>query len=155
MLPQKPISDAVRIAVISDTHDKWPPQLSARIQNADEIWHLGDVSSPSIVEELSVLGPPLHIVQGNCDFYPWPASLRREIHGVRCQLVHVPPPALPHGYCDILLHGHTHIPRDQVIDGVRWLNPGSVSLPRGGHPPSFGWLTIHPDKRVEWLIEQV
>ncbi|MDF9826050.1 putative phosphoesterase [Ereboglobus sp. PH5-10] len=145
----------MRIAVISDTHDRYPPHLSQRIQGADEIWHLGDVSAPAILDELSLIGPPLHVVQGNCDFYPWPTSLRRRIHDVCCQLVHAPPPDLPREYCDILLHGHTHIPRDQVIDGIHWLNPGSVSLPRGGHPPSFGWLTIGPDKSVEWSIEHL
>ena len=39
-------------------------------------------------------------------------------------------PALPDG--SIFLYGHTHVKFDQVIDGVRCLNPGSVSIPKDG-----------------------
>ncbi len=145
----------MRIAVISDTHDHCPSQLPPLIASADEIWHLGDVTTPDVVRELAYLGPPLHIVRGNCDFEPWPFSLRRDIHGVRCQLVHIPPATLPPHYCHLLLHGHTHIPRDETIEGIRWLNPGSVSLPRGGHPSSFAWLTLAPGTPPLWKIERL
>ena len=33
---------------------------------------------------------------------------------------------------DVLLYGHTHVPLDTIVDGVRCLNPGSVSIPKGG-----------------------
>ena len=39
-------------------------------------------------------------------------------------------PSLPAG--SIFLYGHTHVKFDQVIDGVRCLNPGSVSIPKDG-----------------------
>ena len=32
----------------------------------------------------------------------------------------------------VYLTGHTHIPHDFVKDGVRYLNPGSVSIPKNG-----------------------
>lgn len=32
----------MRVAVIADTHDQFPPSLPARLAAADEIWHLGD-----------------------------------------------------------------------------------------------------------------
>ncbi len=39
---------------------------------------------------------------------------------------------------DILLHGHTHIPTDKVVDGgTRILNPGSVSIPKEGSNHSY------------------
>lgn len=31
---------------------------------------------------------------------------------------------------DILLHGHTHIPVNESIDGITVMNPGSVSIPK-------------------------
>ena len=31
---------------------------------------------------------------------------------------------------DVVLSGHTHVPADYVKDGVRYLNPGSVSIPK-------------------------
>ena len=39
-------------------------------------------------------------------------------------------PQLPQG--SIFLYGHTHVKFDQVIDGIRCLNPGSVSIPKDG-----------------------
>ena len=37
-------------------------------------------------------------------------------------------PALEEG--DVVVSGHTHIPIDYVKDGVRYMNPGSVSIPK-------------------------
>ena len=39
-------------------------------------------------------------------------------------------PALPQD--SIFLYGHTHVKFDQVVDGIRCLNPGSVSIPKDG-----------------------
>ncbi len=39
---------------------------------------------------------------------------------------------------DIFLSGHTHIPVCEKKDGVYLLNPGSVSLPKNGHPCTYG-----------------
>ena len=39
-----------------------------------------------------------------------------------------------------LVHGHTHLPVLKTLPGgVTVFNPGSISLPKGGFPPSFGW----------------
>ena len=46
---------------------------------------------------------------------------------------------------EILIHGHTHIPVAETFAADRgeiyWLNPGSVSIPKGGFPNSYGLLT--------------
>ena len=39
-------------------------------------------------------------------------------------------PALQEG--SVFLYGHTHVKFDQVVDGIRCLNPGSVSIPKDG-----------------------
>ena len=39
-------------------------------------------------------------------------------------------PQLPEG--SIFLYGHTHVKFDQVVNGIRCLNPGSVSIPKDG-----------------------
>ena len=54
----------MRIAVLADTHDRMPATLSAKLTKADEIWHLGDVCSPAILDALSRLGPPVRVVRG-------------------------------------------------------------------------------------------
>ena len=47
------------------------------------------------------------------------------------------PPLMPG---DAFLYGHTHVPRAEEKDGVVFLNPGSVSLPKEGNPPTYGIL---------------
>lgn len=39
---------------------------------------------------------------------------------------------------DILLHGHTHVLRAEEKNGILILNPGSVSIPKEGNPPTYG-----------------
>jgi len=46
-------------------------------------------------------------------------------------------PVLPQGA--VLAHGHTHIPLlCTQAEGITVFNPGSISLPKGGNPASFG-----------------
>lgn len=41
----------------------------------------------------------------------------------------------------ILVHGHTHLPVLKTLDnGITIFNPGSISLPKGGNEPSFGFF---------------
>ncbi len=48
------------------------------------------------------------------------------------------PPPLSKG--DILLNGHTHLPADEDKGNFRYLNPGSVSIPKNGTP--HGYMTL-------------
>ncbi len=39
---------------------------------------------------------------------------------------------------DVFMQGHTHLPvLEKREDGIIYLNPGSVSIPKGGNPPSY------------------
>lgn len=38
---------------------------------------------------------------------------------------------------DVVLYGHTHIPKDETVRGVRFINPGSVSIPKAGSAHSY------------------
>ncbi len=141
----------MRIAVLSDTHDRVPPRLPERLRDADEIWHLGDVCAPEVLGEIEQLGPPLHVVRGNCDANEaWPLALELERESVRFFLTHIPPDRAkaPAGIAAIL-HGHTHVARDEMIAGVRWLNPGAVTRPRAG-AASWAWLTVARGKLTRW-----
>lgn len=40
----------------------------------------------------------------------------------------------------MLLHGHTHVLRVERKDGILILNPGSVSIPKEGNPPTYAVL---------------
>jgi putative phosphoesterase len=145
----------MRIAVFADTHDRYPPGLPERMRGADEIRHLGDVCAPETLEEFAQLGPPLLVLQGNCDADAgWPLELALERAGVKFFLTHIPPASAPRGTAAVL-HGHTHVPRDEVIHGVRWLNPGCITRPRGDAARSFAWLTVADGKLTGWELVRV
>jgi putative phosphoesterase len=145
----------MRIAVLSDTHDRLPKHVLAAIETAEEIWHLGDVCTPTLLAALQALGPPVRIVRGNCDEHlAWPLSLDFEIEGFRLHLEHIPPRHAPTN-CDLFLHGHTHIPRDETIGGVRFLNPGCITRPNRGAPPSYAWLHLKQGQAAAWNIVRV
>ncbi|RFC43384.1 MAG: hypothetical protein DUW69_002213 [Verrucomicrobia bacterium] len=145
----------MRIAVFSDTHDRYPPGLAERMKAADEIWHLGDVCAPETLLEFRELGRPLLVVQGNCDAEAgWPLELSLERAGVRFFLTHIPPTEVPRGTAAVL-HGHTHVPRDELLGGVRWLNPGCITRPRGDSARSFAWLTVQDGKLTSWEFVRV
>ncbi len=58
-------------------------------------------------------------------------------HGHRCFGADLPP--LAGG--TIVVSGHTHLPVLKEEGGKTFFNPGSVSLPKGGHPASYGRWT--------------
>lgn len=41
---------------------------------------------------------------------------------------------------DVFVYGHTHVLRAEKKEGRVYLNPGSVSLPKEGNPPTYGIL---------------
>jgi putative phosphoesterase len=143
---------ARRIAVFADTHDAYPPQLPALLAEADELWHLGDVCASQTLIEFTNLGRPLFVVRGNNDWNPaWPLTLRLERAGHVFHLEHIAPRRAPAGV-EFVLCGHTHVPEDeQDGTGVRWLNPGCVSYPRG-QGQSFAWLMISAAGEVDWRV---
>jgi putative phosphoesterase len=46
---------------------------------------------------------------------------------------------------DVVVCGHTHMPFDRMVGGVRVVNAGSVGMPFG--PPGADWLLLGPDIR--------
>jgi putative phosphoesterase len=140
----------LKIFVLADTHDKLPANLEAMASGADEIWHLGDVCAPGVLHAIEAFGPPVRVVRGNCDSsVDWPLILNVKRNGFRFRLVHVPPDYPPENI-DVVLHGHTHVPRDEIVGGVRFLNPGCVTRPNRGAPPSVALLEIAADGKISW-----
>ena len=145
----------MRIAVLADTHDRLPEKVRAAVAGADEIWHLGDVCAPVILDLLKSVGPAVRVVRGNCDdCAEWPLTLDLEREGFRIRLEHIPPRQAPAG-CDLLLHGHTHVPRDEVLGGMRFLNPGCITRPNRGAPASFAWLELVRGRAAVWDVVRV
>jgi putative phosphoesterase len=143
----------LQIFVLADTHDKLPANIEPLAAGADEIWHLGDVCDPGILQAIETFGPPVTIVRGNCDGQPdWPLVVDLKRNGIRFRLVHIPPDHAPDNI-DVILHGHTHVPRDERVAGVRFLNPGCVTRPNQGAAPSVGILEIAADGKMTWRLQ--
>lgn len=145
----------MRIAVIADTHNRLPSSVRTAIAGADEIWHLGDICNRELLAELQGLGPPVEAIGGNCDPRGIaPETLVLERGGKKFLLVHIPTRTAPQGV-DFLLHGHTHVPRDEQVGAARFLNPGSVGKANHGAAPSFAWLEIGKDGEISWTLVPV
>lgn len=149
------MSSPLHIFVLADTHNHLPADIETLANGAAEIWHLGDVCVPGILETLERIGPPVTTVRGNCDSnFEWPLMVDLKRNGVRFRLVHIPPDRVPENI-DVLLHGHTHVPRNERREGVLFLNPGCVTRPNRGAAPSVGRLEIFDDGKLNWKLKSL
>ncbi|MFA6844761.1 MAG: phosphodiesterase [Sphaerochaetaceae bacterium] len=105
-----------------------------------------------VIEMLNPLAKKIICIRGNCDAevdqmvlaFPVLSDsaflFLSELDGATIYLTHghvlneVNPPPMAKG--DILISGHTHIPVAKQGEYV-FLNPGSVSIPKGGSIPSY------------------
>ena len=143
-----------KIFVLADTHDKLPGTVSKLARTADEIWHLGDVCADSILDELRAIGPRVTVVRGNCDNnYQWPLVVDLTRDGLTFRLQHIPPERSPDGV-DVVLHGHTHVPRNEKRNGVLFLNPGCVTRPNRGAKASVAYLSV-TDGKLNWQLQSL
>jgi putative phosphoesterase len=148
---EKKSKDASRVFVLADTHNRLPEKVREIAKNADEIWHLGDVCAETILDELRAIVPRLTVVRGNCDSnLEWPLVADLVRGGLTFRLQHIPPEYLP-SEVDVVLHGHTHVPRNEKRGSVLFLNPGCVTRANQGAPPSVAWLEI-ADEKFTWRL---
>src|SRR5256714_3665334 len=144
----------MKIFVLADTHNKLPEKVVDLARGADEIWHIGDVCAKWILNELRATDRPQTVVRGNCDSNSeWPLVVDLKREGLKFRLQHIPPERAPDDV-DVLVHGHTHVPRNEKRDGVLFLNPGCVTRANQGAPPSVAWLEIAGGK-VNWRLVQL
>ena len=144
-------SKDLRIFVLADTHNHLPENLEGLAEGADEIWHLGDLCAAPLLVRLESVGPPVTLVRGNCDSnYEWPLTRDLKRAGLKIRLQHIPPERTPPDV-DVLLHGHTHVPRNEKRGGILFLNPGCVTRPNRGASRSVAELTI-ADGKVNWRL---
>lgn len=130
------------IAIISDTHmprgaRALPAACTQHLRAAELILHAGDVSSASVLEQLSALGPPVLAVHGNVDepllVESLPAQLEAELDGTRLAMTHDAGPAKGRlarmrkrfPAADAVVFGHSHIPLHEADSSFQIFNPGS------------------------------
>ena len=137
-----------RIGVISDTHGLVRPEALHALAGTELIVHAGDVGAPEVLDALRAVAPVV-AVRGNNDRDAWAASIpeivRTEIVGCRLYVIHDlkmlagDPEALG---VDVIISGHSHRPRNQVVDGVLYFNPGSAGPRRFSLPISVGRIDV-------------
>ncbi|MBM7581995.1 putative phosphoesterase [Caldicoprobacter guelmensis] len=156
----------MRIGVISDSHGKRfaIDRALKSIGEVDMLIHLGDLCSDALYMEKS-LEVPVVYVRGNCDFSGQaPYSREIEVKGKLIFLTHghlyrvkwgtsyIVDFASKNGF-DVVLFGHTHVPEVFWEDNIVFMNPGSVSLPRGGASPSAGVIEVADDKILPYIVK--
>lgn len=138
----------VIIGVISDTHGLLRPEAIEALRGVEYIIHAGDVGRPEILEPLSKIAP-LTAVRGNVDKGAWAQKLPEtevlEIGGILIYVLHdlatldLNPKAA--GF-KVVVYGHSHVPKQEMRDGVLYFNPGSAGPKRFNLPISLGKLVI-------------
>ncbi len=163
----------ITLGVVSDTHAS---SLESRYQQAllrhfgglgiTRVLHLGDVTCPAVLTDFEALGFTVLAVKGNNDRLlnsphvmilesgPWRLGAT---HGGGGGYLQVSERAVRQvrsfwdGPLHAVLHGHSHVPADTELEGVRILNPGSLGHPRAfpgmttPELPSLGILEITPE----------
>jgi putative phosphoesterase len=132
-----------RILLLSDTHGCIDDFILKHAQEADELWHAGDIGPLTTADNLSRL-KPLRGVYGNIDDYAvrlqYPETLCFNVDDLRIGMIHIA--GLPGKYLpkaktmlqefrpDVLICGHSHllkIVRDPVHRHLH-LNPGAAGV---------------------------
>ena len=135
------------IGVISDTHGLLRPEALAALRGAEHIVHAGDIGDFAIIRALERIAP-VTFVEGNNDSRDGTDIVRATIGGLRVLLTHIlPRPHAPDRRvlaslraepADVVIFGHSHLPHDEMIDGVRWFNPASAGPRRFDYPVAIG-----------------
>jgi putative phosphoesterase len=142
----------MEIAIISDPHipsraQAIPEAFAERIREADHVIHAGDFDSKDALADQRELVGEMTAVHGNMDpEIDLPSLARAELGGVEFVVTHgtgspagweqrVADTVDEHAESDdaVGVAGHTHEQVDTTHDGVRLLNPGSVT---GAQPAS-------------------
>ena len=149
----------MRIVVMSDTHGETTSidQVRHAVGPVDAVFHCGDSELDTQHESLQ----DAFVVGGNCD---WDSSFSdevfTEVNGVKVLMSHghlwqVKSTLMPLSYraqevgADVVLFGHSHLLGVELINGMLFVNPGSLELPRGRKEKSYAIIEKSPS---EWVV---
>jgi len=134
----------MRVGVISDTHGLVRPEALKALAGSELIVHAGDVGGAEVLEALTKIAP-VRAVRGNNDHGAWASRLPEsdfvEVGGRTIYVIHdvkeldLDPAAS--GIAAVIA-GHSHRPRNEVVGGVLYFNPGSAGPRRFSLPISVG-----------------
>lgn len=139
-----------RIGIISDTHGLLRPEAKRGLAGVDHIIHAGDIGRPELVDALRSIAP-VTAIRGNVDIGEWarqfPDTKLVRLAGKSIYVLHdlktlkVDPGA----GIDIIISGHSHVPKIDTVGGILYLNPGSAGPRRFKLPITFATLELTPD----------
>lgn len=150
----------MKVIVTSDSHGNIDvlKKIMEKEKNFDLFLDAGD----SEVDPKTLY--PIMSVRGNRDYLIENSFLVKELSNVRFYVTHGAGYFFNVDYlvknaktlgCAIAIFGHTHMPFLKIIDGVAVLNPGSVSLPRGGSKPSYAIITYSNLNDINIEIKEI
>jgi putative phosphoesterase len=145
----------VRLGIIADTHGLLRPEVFEVFAEVDHILHAGDVGPLDLLTALEAIAP-VTAVYGNTDGMDLRAKLPRvakvRLDGFDIVVTHgdqfgrgVPNEKFHAAFpeADILIHGHTHLPKLEIVDVVvTVMNPGGAGPRRFDIPASVGIMEL-------------
>lgn len=147
---------ALRIGLVSDTHNLLRPEVLAWLRGADHILHGGDICGEAVLDALRGIAP-LTAVRGNNDRGAWaerlPVAETVRFGEVAVHVVHdIADLVLPEGV-RVVVTGHSHKPNVEERGGVLYVNPGSAGPRRFKLPISAGELRIAGSEVAAHLVQ--
>ena len=132
-----------KILLLSDTHGHIDERILKYAQEADEIWHAGDIGDLKVTDALAQI-KPLRSVYGNIDGnnarVSFPENNIFTVEGVKFLITHIGGTAgkytprvrrlLDEIKPDVFICGHSHILKVMHIKGrdMMHLNPGAAGI---------------------------
>ena len=139
-----------RIGIISDTHGLLRPEAERGLTGVNHIIHAGDIGRPEIVEALRRIAP-VTAIRGNVDSGEWareyPDTKLVRLAGKSIYVLHdlKTLQADPGAGVDVIISGHSHVPKIDTVGGVLYLNPGSAGRRRFKLPVTLATLEVVPE----------
>ena len=148
--------------ILSDNHSDWPPHIAESLAGVDAIIHAGDIGPYKLVLDMEAIAPTTAVLGNTDGDMPINESAVVTLDGKKFFVQHIVDPhrlqaslreRLKRIEPDVVVFGHTHMPFCETLGGVLFLNPGSVTQPRGDYRPSMVRLTIDHGKITPKFIE--
>jgi uncharacterized protein len=138
-------AEALRVGLVSDTHNLLRPEVLDYLRGCDHILHGGDICGDAVLQALRALAP-LTAVRGNNDHGAWAGALPEQVTvrlgGIAIHVVHDLHDLVLPVDARVVVCGHSHKPSVEERDGVLYVNPGSAGPRRFKLPISAGELRI-------------
>ena len=139
-----------KIGIISDTHGLLRPEAEQRLAGVDHIVHAGDIGRPDIVDALRRIAP-VTAIRGNVDNGEWareyPDTTLLRLAGKSIYVLHdlKTLQADSGAGIDVIVSGHSHVPKIDTVGGILYLNPGSAGRRRFNLPITLATLEVTPE----------